>query len=129
MTISNTVPSKVLTNLNKASTQILFFNQIIIRHQMTGITGLTYKRITCDSFLHYNVSFHELMASSARCPPPPPKNPSSWTKNIDSFGAPPFNLFAPFHVNDVLVQGEERTERERMPRRRGRGRYGGGGGS
>lgn len=33
--------------------------------------------------------------------------PSSSTKGTDSFRAPPFNLFAPFHRNDVLVvQGE-----------------------
>lgn len=34
--------------------------------------------------------------------------PTSHTKNIDSFGAPPFNLFAPFHLNDALVCRSER---------------------
>lgn len=71
--------------------------------------------------------------------PPPPdeaQEPSWPTKSVDSFGAPPFNLFAPFHLNEVLVQqGEGEGEREGegegagAPRSRGRGRYRGGGGS
>lgn len=49
--------------------------------------------------------------------------PSSHTKPIDSFGAPPFNLFAPFHLNDVTVHQGEREGGVIQPRRRGRGRY------
>lgn len=42
----------------------------------------------------------------------------SLTKHIDSFEAPPFNLFAPFHLNDVLVppgrgRGVIQLQRER----------------
>ena len=54
-------------------------------------------------------------------------NPSSHTKNVDSFEAPPFNLFAPFHLNDVLVR---QGERERCNSAKGRGKrkvQGGGG--
>lgn len=42
--------------------------------------------------------------------------------NIDSFGEPPFNLFASFHLNDVLVIQNERerdkcnSAKERKPR-------------
>lgn len=47
--------------------------------------------------------------------------PSSHTKNIDSFEAPPFNLFAPFHLNDVLVrQGERERERCNSAKERGK---------
>ena len=47
------------------------------------------------------------------------------TKNIDSYGAPPFNLFAPFHLNDVLVHQGER-ERCNSAKERGKRKVQGG---